>query len=116
MVLAGRQKLARGREMEAFTRRRETHAQRRRESWQAYQISFTVLFTCILLVLVYWRCVDPRGCDTGSIQFLILRLDKNNHGCLPQFACIFMCSRYYSIQDLADKISTYLVNQSVLKR
>lgn len=116
MVLAGRQKLARGREMEAFTRRRETPAQRRGESWQAYQISFTVLFTCILLVLVYWRCVDPRGCDTGSIRFLILRLDKNNHGCLPQFACIFMCSRYYSIQDLADKISTYLVNQSVLKR
>ena len=50
MFLAGHQKLARG-----------------RETWQAYQISFTVLFTCILLVFVYWRCVDPSGCETGSI-------------------------------------------------
>ena len=122
MVLAGRQKLARSvgrKRSKLLTYRRETHAQRRRER-QAYQISFTVLFTRILLVLVYWWCVDPRGCKTGSklIRFLNLLHVKNNHGCSPQFACIFMCSYcyIYSAQDLANKISTYLINQLALKR
>jgi len=121
MVLAGRQKLTRsiGREIEAFTRRRLDQVRpipNEGVRVDRNQISFPGLFTRNLLVLVYWRCVDPRGCKTGNIRFLILLLVKNklNHGCSPQFACIFMCSYYYSAQDLADKTSTYLINQSAL--